>query len=221
MIEREQPMTTDYFAERLLGQLDAADPVFATYEAQAISRDVGFDFADFQGVVPRALDEVRETREAFDEEGPEGREHFGDEIADNMFSHINLVRHAGVEPDELPTIEELESTRGVDANAETLGLLTGIEGRIKAVSEQWDSLDAESSQLVAKELYADGMVDAITLARVNGFNPTALLRENVRKYLVRCQAIESLAAEDGKQWADLATNDEIITYWKAAKKLLG
>ena len=66
-------MDNDYFADRLLSKLEVTDPIFAAYEAQDVSRDVGFDFANFQDVVPRALDEIRETKEAYEEEGSEGR----------------------------------------------------------------------------------------------------------------------------------------------------
>ena len=52
----------DYFADRLLTKLYKADPVYAAFEAQDVSSDVGFDFDNFQDVVPRALDEIRETK---------------------------------------------------------------------------------------------------------------------------------------------------------------
>lgn len=211
------PMNNDFFAEGLLNKLDVTGPVFAAYEAQDISRDVGFDFANFQDVVPRALDEIRETKEAF-EEGPEGHEHFGDEVADIMFSLVNLARHAGMQ--DLPEVEVAVSgaeelpTEGVD----TLELIDSIGAKISAVAE----VDQTSEDFMDKmsELFRTGMADAALLAKLNGFEASALLRENVRKYLVRCRAIEQLAAEDGKQWSDLSANNEIITYWKRAKALL-
>lgn len=209
----------DYFADGLLSKLDNTDPIFAAYEAQAVSRDVGFDFSDFQDVVPRALDEIRETKEAFDEEGPEGREHFGDEIADIMFSLINLARHAGVE--ELPTAEQAASGAEtvVMTDDETIGLIDLIGAEITKVSEEVNENPEQMTEIMEALLTA-GMSDAIRLALAHGFNPEDLLRENVRKYLIRCQAIETLAAEDGKLWADLAANNEIIDYWKKAKSLL-
>lgn len=212
------PMDNDFFAEGLLNKLDVTGPVFAAYEAQDVSRDVGFDFANFQDVVPRALDEIRETKEAFEEEGPEGHEHFGDEIADIMFSLVNLARHAGMQ--DLPEVEVAVSdaeklpAEGVD----TLELIDSIGAKISAVAE----VDQTSEDFMDKmsELFRTGMADAALLAKLNGFEAPALLRENVRKYLVRCQAIEQLAAEDGKQWSDLSANNEIIAYWKRAKSLL-
>jgi uncharacterized protein YabN with tetrapyrrole methylase and pyrophosphatase domain len=214
----QAPMNSDFFADRLLDKLDVTGPVFAAYEAQDVSRDVGFDFADFQDVVPRALDEIRETKEAFEEEGPEGHEHFGDEIADIMFSLVNLARHAGMQ--DLPEIEVAVSdaeklpTEGVD----TLELIDSIGANISAVAEAGPASEDFMDKM--NELFRTGMADAALLAKLNGFEAPSLLRENVRKYLIRCQAIEQLAAEDGKQWADLSANNEIIAYWKRAKTLL-
>ncbi|MCX6729022.1 MAG: hypothetical protein NTV95_00015 [Candidatus Saccharibacteria bacterium] len=124
----------DYFAERLLAKLNSAEPVFAAYEAQAVSKEVGFDFADFQDVVPRALDEIREAKEAFAEEGKAGREHFGDEIADIMFSLINLARHAGIS--ELPTINDLaDSLDDAGTDIDTIAVKDDIGSRISQVSK--------------------------------------------------------------------------------------
>lgn len=215
----EQLMGNDYFADGLLEKLAAADPVHAAYEAQAVSRDVGFDFANFQDVVPRALDEIRETKEAYEESGPEGREHFGDEIADIMFSLINLARHAGL--DDLTSLESLteKAANRSAGEIDTVGLVDNIGERITAIAGV-EKTDQDSIQEAMGALFEEGMVDSILIAQANNFDPRELLVENVRKYLIRCQAIEQLAAEDGKQWSDLAANSEIITYWKRAKTLL-
>jgi uncharacterized protein YabN with tetrapyrrole methylase and pyrophosphatase domain len=213
----EHVMENDFFASRLLAKLDQTEPVFAAYEAQAESRTVGFDFSDFQDVVPRALDEIRETKEAFEEEGPEGHEHFGDEIADIMFSLVNLARHAGLT--DLPGVDA--SMNGAeprkDDPVDTIALVDDIGARISATAAtegQEGFLDS------VKELLKTGMEDTVLLAWANGFDPKVLLTENVRKYLVRCEAIETLAKQDGKQWSDLSANNEIIAYWKKAKALL-
>ena len=210
---------SDYFAERLLNKLDATEPVFAAYEAQDLSREVGFDFADFQDVVPRALDEIRETKEAFEEEGAEAREHFGDEIADIMFSLVNLARHAGLT--DLASLQTMSAQNGAEAEVadDTPALIDKIGQHIITVAEAEKTGSPTFLESMAN-LYEKGMKDAIRLARANGFDPQVLLKENVRKYLVRCVAIEKLASEDGKQWADLAANNEIIAYWKRAKILL-
>jgi uncharacterized protein YabN with tetrapyrrole methylase and pyrophosphatase domain len=207
----------DYFAESLLVKLDAVDPIFAAYEAQDVSRNVGFDFADFQDVVPRALDEIRETKEALAEEGEEGRDHYGDEVADIMFSLVNLARHAGI--GDLPTIADLGDNVPSDHTLDPMAVIEGIGQRISEVAEAQQVQPAEFEAAMT-ELFKTGMVDAIRLALAHNFDAESLLRENVRKYLVRCHAIEQLAAEDDKSWADLYANNEIITYWKRAKVLL-
>lgn len=217
----EQAMSNDYFANALLAKLDAADPVFAAYEAQDVSRDVGFDFADFQDVVPRALDEIRETKEAYEEQDQdaEGHEHFGDEVADIMFSLINLARHAGL--NDLPTLDDLTAKANLQPNEKinTTELVDDIGIRIAAIAD----VEKDNHQKVEEAmrvLFEEGMVDSILIGKANDFDPKALLVENVRKYLVRCQAIEQLATEDGKLWSDLAANNEIVAYWKRAKTLL-
>lgn len=217
----EQVMSNDYFADDLLAKLDVADSIFAAYEAQDVSRGVGFDFADFQDVVPRALDEIRETKEAYEEQDQvtEGHVHFGDEIADIMFSLINLARHAGLS--DLSTLDDLTTKADVRSMEEvdTIGLVDDIGIRIADVADV-EKTDQDRIKGAMETLFEEGMIDSILIARANGFDPKPLLLENVRKYLVRCQAIEQLAAEDGKQWADLAANNEIIAYWKRAKTLL-
>ncbi len=208
----------DYFAERLLAKLNSAEPVFAAYEAQAVSKEVGFDFADFQDVVPRALDEIREAKEAFAEEGKAGREHFGDEIADIMFSLINLARHAGIS--ELPTINDLaESLDDTGGDIDTIAVIDDIGSRISQVSKD-ASTNADGLVSDMSILLVRGLEDTVLLATANGFDTVDLLRANVRKYLIRCQSIETLAADDNKSWADLASNHEIVSYWKKAKTIL-
>ncbi len=210
----EREYMTDYFADRLLLGLPDADPVQAAFDAQDISRAVGFDFKDFQDTVPRALDELRETREAF-QEGPAGREHFGDEIADIMFSLVNLTRHAG--NTELGNLDEYAD----DANSAntTFELVDQIELGINKVAaipvEQSDEIKA-----AMQSFFSEGMARAIKLAHINKFDPETILKSNVEKYLLRCKAIETLAAQDGKQWADLAREGEIVDYWKRAKTIL-
>lgn len=208
--------SNDYFAEALLGKLDSTDPVFAAYEAQDISRDVGFDFANFQDVVPRALDEIRETKEAY-EEGQEGREHFGDEIADIMFSLVNLARHAGIK--EMPSMETF--TGSIDERATgSVDSLAAIDLIGQKISDIVKAETEEDFLAQMDRFFHSAMSDTVLLAVAEGFNPEELFLENVRKYLIRCRAIEQLAAEDGKQWSDLSANNEIITYWKKAKLLL-
>ena len=209
----------DYFAKELLNKLPTQDPIAAAYEAQDVSRNVGFDFADFDSVVPRALDEIRETKEAYLEEGEAGREHFGDELADIMFSFVNLARHAGVK--NLPSIDFFEAqaaalqedTRPVNEIVDT------IAGMIHQLSEVSKN-NPEALVQEAETTFCDGVLMTAALAAREGYDSRAILTENVQKYLIRCEAIEHLAQDDKKSWADLAAGNEIIAYWKRAKSLL-
>jgi hypothetical protein len=212
-------LNMDYFAKELLAKLPSSDPIHAAYEAQAVSRTVGFDFADFEDVVPRALDEVRETKEAYLEEGAEGREHFGDEIADIMFSLINLARHAGIK--DLPPYAFFEEQlANITPGAQTVEeVVDGIARQINDLAELAHT-NPEGLEPAMADAFNDGMLSAVTLAKKEGFVARDLLIENVRKYLIRCEAIEQLASEDNKSWKDLSAAGEIITYWKKAKALL-
>lgn len=218
MTQGEKP-ANDYFAKELLAKLPTADPFHAAFEAQAISRTVGFDFDSFEDVIPRALDEVRETKEAYEEEGSEGREHFGDETADIMFSLVNLARHAGVA--ELPKYEFFEEQlQTIPADERSvIEVVDGIATQINELSEIAKT-QPETLQDATLAVFNDGVLSAIVMAKNEGFDPKQLLIENVHKYLIRCEAIEQLASEDQKTWTDLAANNEIVTYWKRAKNLL-
>jgi hypothetical protein len=69
------------------------------------------------------------------EEGAEGREHFGDETADIMFSLVNLARHAGVT--QLPAYEFFEEqleTVPVDERS-VVEVVDGIADQINGLLE--------------------------------------------------------------------------------------
>ena len=141
-----------------------------------------------------------------------------DEIADIMFSLINLARHAGIK--EMPEVEFVMADAGrlPADDVDTTELIDLIGSKISAIAEVGP--EGEDFMTKMRELFQSGMAETALLAKVNEFDAASLLRENVRKYLIRCQAIEQLASEDGKQWADLSANNEIVTYWKKAKILL-
>jgi hypothetical protein len=201
----------DYFAEKLLAKLDAQEPLVAAYEAQSLSRKVGFDFSNIEQALERALDEVREVKEAFDE-GKAGKAHFGDEIADLAFSLVNLVRHKGVPLDKLPTVASLTqvTVENIDAH----------EASDSVALDMSKIADNETSNEKALAIYVSALQKCATLAYSYGFKIDDLLKANVQKYLLRCAAIETLASEDGKSWRDLADAGEIIDYWKRAKRIL-
>jgi uncharacterized protein YabN with tetrapyrrole methylase and pyrophosphatase domain len=206
----------DFYADRLLRKLDVSDPFYAAFEAQDVSRNVGFDFSSFQDVVDRALDEIRETKEAYFDSGEDAKAHFGDELADIMFSVINIYRHADLkDPPSLHVIRN-DATKQRANDTETMQLIDDIGTLIKHTATIAEN-HPKDLQKSAQELFDTGTQNYIVLAQRNGFDPTVLLKENVRKYLLRCQAVEKLASEEHKCWADLAHNNEIVKYWQKAK----
>lgn len=210
-------MPNDYFADSLIASLDHTPPIEAAFIAQDESRKVGFDFVSLDDVVDRALDEVREAEEAYMETGINGREHFGDEIADIMFSLINIVRHSSISSNKLTSLTLGLNFTGSGA-LDFSDFTKYIRYEIAGASKYSSSAAAHKKDIGM--LFIDGMQSCINVSVTNSYDPLELLRENVRKYLLRCQAIEELAADEHKTWADIAKNNEIITYWKKAKKNL-
>lgn len=215
-----ETMKSDYFADTLIAKLQTTDPVILVFEAQDRSRAVGFDFPNFTSVVDRALDEIREAKEAFTEEGSGGREHFGDELADIMFSLVNLARHAGIRrPTPLQTLIKSSGLEKPDQK-DTITLIDDIGDAIHSLQNTRNNLPAKDFKQHVATVFQTEMLRCIHIMRVNNFDPQRLLTENNHKYLLRCKAIEKLAKKDGKLWSDLANNGEILAYWKKAKKLL-
>lgn len=202
----------DYFAAGLLARLNRDNPYQAAFVAQDVSRQVGFDFNNIQDVLGRALDEVRETREAHEDWQRTGKvadkEHLGDEIADLVFSTVNIVRHRGMPASAMPGLAPRKSGQTTTLDD---ALVRVTDGMNKAAKGPRGSVEREAKDILE-------VCDA--LAGSFGFDLATLTRENVRKYLTRCDAIEKLAQRDGKTWADLARKGEIIKYWKQAKALL-
>lgn len=205
-------ISTNFFAQDLLDTLQDKDPIFAAFEAQDVSRAVGFDFATMPDVLERALDEVRETREAFEETGDDAHDHFGDEIADLAFSLTNLIRHKGAARNDLVRISDLKPAK--EAGADVIDSTETIADNMRTIASE-DTELAESMNV-----YNNAMQACAQLATSYGFEVGTLLRANVSKYLIRCAAIETLAAEDGKDWGDLYSDREIVAYWKRAKSIL-
>ena len=205
----------DYFAKKLLSELDQKDPIFAAYEAQKLSADVGFDFNHLQDVLPRALDEIREAKEALIDPNDVDHSHFGDEIADIVFSVINLVRHCGI--NDMPSYRTPEH-RDIDPS-EIYSELDIIAGKMNALGEL-DKVGNDNTSEAALDLLQYAIRACSAIALNFNFELRSLIVQNVRKYLVRCEAIEILAERDSKTWKNLADNKEIIVYWKKAKEIL-
>jgi uncharacterized protein YabN with tetrapyrrole methylase and pyrophosphatase domain len=128
------------------------------------------------------------------------------------FSLVNLIRHKGIDSDVLPETSSLTdvAVEGLDVEAATEDIALDM----KKIADR-GTTDEE-----AAAVYADGLQKCAVLANSYGFSVDEILRQNVTKFLQRCDAIETLAAEDGKQWKDLTANDEVVAYWKRAKAIL-
>lgn len=208
----------DYFSRGLLAALPLEDPVWASYNAQKVSADVGFDFVDMEGTLFRALDEVRETREAHEDYMQEADDttliHLGDEISDLVFSGVNLGRWQGIQPEEMMSMADVAAVAAHEHKPESFEEgLDAVEAAMKAAAMAEDH--GEVVRLIEQVF-----VGAQHLANMHGFDLEALLRANVNKYLTRCLTVEELAEKDGKSWHDMAKAGEIINYWKAAKAKL-
>jgi uncharacterized protein YabN with tetrapyrrole methylase and pyrophosphatase domain len=92
--------TCDYFVADLFKRLKTEHPLSIMFAAQDLSREVGFDFKSIDLVMDKVEEENEELREAY-----EGRadcpDAFEDEIGDCFFSLVNLVRHAGLNSEEI------------------------------------------------------------------------------------------------------------------------
>ena len=205
-------LTNDYFATELLEKLDSQDPIDAAFEAQDVSRQVGFDFTTVDQVLKRALDEVRETREAHQDfaDAPNGitRAHLGDEISDLVFSAINLGRHKKLTPKEFPPLMTGEESTEVS-----------VEDILEKAANAMYATAKADTQVKAIQGVSDIFRAASYLAAKLEFDLVDLTRQNIFKYLTRCAAIEKLASDESRTWHDLAEKNEITEYWKAVKQL--
>lgn len=95
-----------------------------------------------------------------------------------------------------------------------------VVGKVKEehaeVLEAFDRRDADFAHY-AEEI-GDCFFALVNLCRHSGVDPEGLLKENVRKYLLRCKYIEDQLRQEQKNWADIPL-DEIYRRWKEAKKL--
>jgi uncharacterized protein YabN with tetrapyrrole methylase and pyrophosphatase domain len=209
-------LVNDFFASRLLETLPNKDVLFAAYEAQDISRLVGFDFTNINQVRDRALDEVREAKEAYEAYENEMTEinyiHLGDEIADIVFSFINLARHKGIFIEDLPN-----ATSVYDASASSS---VDLNHALDEIKKDIDAICISANIQNTKNILFDSLSRCAQIALDFNFDFRDIMHNNVKKYLERCQVIERLAKADNKNWGLLATNDEILLYWKKAKDRL-
>jgi tetrapyrrole methylase family protein / MazG family protein len=79
----------------------------------------------------------------------------------------------------------------------------------KAREENWQHFEEE---------LGDCFFSLINLCRHAKISPKEALKANVKKYLKRCQYIESVLKEKGQEWRDIPL-EEIYILWKQYKKV--
>lgn len=136
----------DFFADRLLEDLNSTSPLRVAYEAQDESAKVGFDFKNIELVMERVADEWREATEAFDNRDQDFA-HFRDEVGDCFFALVNLCRHANLDPEELIR----ENT------AKYLKRCQFIEHRLKSEDKIWADLSLEQVYAAWREAKKSGL----------------------------------------------------------------
>ncbi len=84
--------------ESVLAGVPVALPALArAYKLQGRAARVGFDWPDAGGVAAKVAEELEELRHEIDCQA--GTEALSDEAGDLLFAAVNLVRHAGIDPE--------------------------------------------------------------------------------------------------------------------------
>jgi len=84
----------------------------------------------------------------------------------------------------------------------------------REVQSAFENRDADFVHF--SEEVGDCFFALVNLCRHAGLDPESLVRENSRKYLLRCKFIEDHLRATGRKWADMSL-DEIYRSWKEAK----
>ena len=207
-----------FFTDRLLERLETESPLEIAFEAQVKSAEVGFDFATAQLAFDRLADEMHELSEALDkfQGGEDSKEHLCDEATDVIFGTINVLRHAKL--DMRDTFSELDTAPSHKTKTSLRSLLGETRDAFQVFEESFRSF--EGSRVSAGSLLAPAvalMQKALDFVNTCNVNPHEVMRRNVKKYLIRCQFIESQLRNEQKTWNDLSL-DEIYARWKQAKR---
>ncbi len=208
-----------FFANKLLERLKTESPLLVAYESQVRSADVGFDFASPQMAFDRLKDELRELGGALSafENGTGNREHLCDEAADTIFGVINVLRHMNVAMEAIfPRVDlgEINSSEKDAYGGDEIIQKTFT--RFEATFHKCNSLNESSGDLI--EVGVLLMQKSVDFISAHGMSPKEVVRENVTKYLRRCQFIENELKKENKEWNDL-TLEEIYAHWKKAKQV--
>jgi tetrapyrrole methylase family protein / MazG family protein len=127
---------------RAFDGLAHSQPALAYAEAvQRRAADVGFDWPNVDGALPKIAEEANELRAAADN-GDDARTH--DELGDLLFAVVNVARHLGVEPEtalraatvkfrrRFEQVEVLAHERNLDMHAADLKTLDELWDQVKA-----------------------------------------------------------------------------------------
>ncbi len=111
------------------------------FKAQSKAADVGFDWPDFAGALPKIAEE---TAEVISAHATGDRQATAEELGDLLFSVVNVARHLDVDPEvalrsavakfrrRFESVERLAARRGIDLAGSDLELLDQLWDAVKA-----------------------------------------------------------------------------------------
>jgi MazG family protein len=102
------------------------------YELSTRAAQVGFDWATTGDVIDKAEEEIRELREAVQQQGATSRE-AEEEFGDLLFSLVNVARKLGIEPEAALRVANDKFQRRFD----------DLEGQVKADGHTFRELNLE------------------------------------------------------------------------------
>jgi len=96
-----------------------------------------------------------------------------------------------------------------------------VQEELQEFGEEYSTVDDtdKARQERATQEFGDLLFSLVNFARFAGINPEEALERTNRKFIQRFQFLETAAARDGHQLADL-TLPEMDVYWETAKKAL-
>ncbi len=215
----EQKMTTNntgYFVGRLLEELPNQKPLLAIYDSQYESFKVGFDFKTVELAFDRLKDEIRELNEAFGEMGENPDEakikNICDEAIDIVFGLINVSRHMGIERERILFLKNKIMFTQKVGTEENVNLIKKLFDEYET---SFNNKDKDAMFIIAQNLFAQ----ISYLVESYGLNLDEAIKNNVAKYLKRCNFIEENLKSRDLKWTDVAL-EEIYKLWKEAKTAL-
>ena len=136
--------------------------------------------------------------------------------ADNDLFADRLLEGLKHDPALLSAYQAQDLSARVGFDFANIGLVIGkVKEEYAEVLEAFDKRDEDFEHYT--EEIGDCFFALVNLCRHSGIDPEQLLKDNVKKYLLRCKYIEDQLLQEKKNWADLPL-DEIYRRWKEAKK---